>query len=99
MQTIHKFALDVPTAGTTLTLTMPMGAKVLSIQTLTDNRWPYVWALVDKAKPTAQRLFRILATGMDIQPNWAMGQYVGTFQTLDDVSGTLVFHVFDRGDQ
>jgi hypothetical protein len=75
--------------GPRVTLEMPQGAKIVSLQ-VQDNQ-PQIWALVDPSEWKISRTFRALPTGVEF--NAAGLTYVGTFQIND---GTLVFHIFEE---
>lgn len=90
MRTIWKYELDV--VGE-LNIEMPVGAKVLCVQT--QGGFPCLWAEVDDHMKKINRTFRVIGTGHDMEPvgdglnGW---KYVGTFQMH---GGNLVFHVYD----
>jgi hypothetical protein len=72
---------------------MPQSAELLSVQC--QAGWPCVWAMVDTDEPMVLRDFGLVATGEPCERIRA-GKHVGTFQMRD---GTLVFHLFDLGEQ
>lgn len=84
--TIWKF--EVPLLGENA-IDMPRGARILSVQ-VQDHR-PYVWAVVDPAKPVVRRGLRWFATG-ESRVN-AHAPFIGTVQL-----GSYVFHLFDFGE-
>ncbi len=88
--TIWKFPLPAP--DDVVTLMMPRGAVVLSVQV--QHETPCVWALVDPEAPKVPRRFRWAGTGhpLDLRGFW---KFVGTFQLH---GGDLVFHLFDLGE-
>lgn len=65
---------------------MPVGAKLLDVQTQRDV--VYLWALVDPTKETEERTFHIYGTGHGVGDG---GDYIGTAQ-----DGPFVWHVFER---
>lgn len=69
---------------------LPVGAKVLAVQTQFDE--PQLWALVDvdAGEKTSGRAFLTYGTGH--QHEGIDGDYVGTYQLR---GGCLVFHVFE----
>ncbi len=85
MNAIWKYTIQ----GPRVTLEMPQGAKILSLQV--QNNQPKIWALVDTYQPNVSRTFRAIPTGSEFD---AAGlTYIGTFQ-IDD--GWLVFHLFEE---
>jgi len=80
---VWKFSL--PATGT-FELEMPVGARVLAVQT--QNHSPFMWALVDPDAPKEQRRFRIVGTGHPAHDE----PYLGTFQLQ---GGSFVFHLFE----
>lgn len=87
MKTIWKYSLNVDDI---VTLEMPEGAEVLTIQTQYGE--PQIWALVDPIKPSVKRHFRVYGTGHNISYNILKENYIGTFQMYQ---GQLVFHLFE----
>jgi len=85
--TIWKF--DVPVQDE-LTVPMPDGAKVLTVQM--QGGQPCVWALVDPDRPVRGRQFAWRGTGHETD-SLAPLMYVGTVQMMN---GSLIFHLFDR---
>lgn len=79
--TIWKFPLD----PATLSLTMPMGAEILSLHL--KGKTPTIWALVDETAPTENVPIEIYGPGHTLPAN--PGKFIGAFQT-----GPYVFHVF-----
>jgi len=87
---IYKYELNPYHALTELSI--PIGAKVLCVQTdgKTDN--PCVWALVDKDEEyLEERVFGIIPTGVPF--NGERTEYIGTFQMG---GGHFVGHVFEK---
>lgn len=70
-----------------VTLDMPIGAKILSVQA--QGAEICMWALVNTDAKTEKRNFVVYGTGYEI-PGGRMS-YVGTAQ----IAGGLVFHVFE----
>lgn len=68
---------------------LPVGARILSIQTQDDGE-PYLWALVDPYAPAKEVSFETYGTGWDVPDD--PGTYIGTYQEVD----TYVWHVFMR---
>lgn len=88
--TIWKFVIE---PGDTVIIGMPKGAQVLSV----DSQYgvPCVWALVDPDAPKVLRKFRMAGTAHHVEKKHTKN-FVGTFQ-LD--GGSLVFHLFDLGEE
>jgi len=89
MKKILKYPIQI---ADEFELSMPVGALLLSVHTQADE--PKIWALVDPDAETAVRRFSLRATGEDVtglNPGW----FVSTFQIQ---GGSLVFHLFDRGE-
>ena len=92
MKTIHKYHIPVED---TVDIWMPVGAKVLTVQSQNDRG--FIWALVDVIKPEAVqgdtnlRRFHTLGTGHPVGDR-KLGEYIGTYQLH---GGSLVFHVFE----
>jgi len=89
MKTIWKYQLKTTDEQE---IEMPLGAKILTVQTQYDK--PCIWCEVfsDPLK-TAPRTIKIFGTGHPIEDNYP-GEYIGTYQ-IDGGNG--IFHVFDRG--
>lgn len=74
---------------------MPKGAEILSAQA--QNNVPCIWALVSSTTPLVQRKFRVLGTGFPIpEDSLSNMKFVGTIQQN---GGTLVWHLFDLGEE
>ncbi len=86
MKTIYKYPLSI---GTKNVIEMPIGAKILDLQT--QNGTPGIWAMVDSGNQKVQRIFEIYGTGHMIDGPTDK-DYVGTFQVSN---GAFVFHVFE----
>lgn len=83
--TIWKFG--IPVMENVVTVHMPRAAHILTVQM--QHGEPKLWALVDPNAPMEPRYFRWFGTGYALPD--ALGQYVGTVQSLH---GSLVFHLF-----
>ncbi len=86
-QTVWKFAIPI---GDEFSLTMPGGAKILTVQTQFDQ--PFIWALLDPSAPIEMRHFRLAGTGHPVSAGDRL-KHVGTFQLR---GGELVFHLFEK---
>ncbi len=84
---IFKYSL-VP--GDYLTLQMPKGAEILSVQCQKDTAC--IWALVDPDQPLETRKFRWAGTGHPITETKKQLKFIGTFQMR---GGDLIFHLFE----
>lgn len=75
MKSVYKYPLTAAVNG----INMPGGAKVLSVQEqpgfMGMGHGVYLWAEVDPKATTEKRVFRLVATGGQIDPAWL---YVGT---------------------
>ncbi len=92
MLSIYKYPVTLDDS----VIHMPMGAKILDVQTQSPDNLPFIWVLIDTNLPKVDRHFRVYGTGhtvSSIAVDYA--EYVGTFQTHD---GALVFHLFDLGE-
>lgn len=90
MKTIWKFTLRVADSQALL---MPLGARVLSVQTQFDR--PQLWVLLDDTETTHEnRTFAICGTGHPAPADTS--RFIGTFQLKE---GALVFHVFETTPQ
>ncbi len=90
MITIHKYEIIIRNE---LTIAMPAGARILSVQVQHDM--PQVWAMVDSTAPHRRRQFSIRGTGHPAD-GVTPALFIGTVQMA---AGSLVFHVFDRGEE
>lgn len=87
-KTIWKFTIT----PTKLTVKMPKGAELLSVQT--QNNMACIWALVYPENKPEERFFEVFGTGHDVPCDMGIDRkFIGTFQ-LD--AGSLVFHLFER---
>jgi hypothetical protein len=88
MQTIYKYPLEMEDEQT---LSLPMGAKILSVQTQRET--PCIWALVDIGSnlPFQDRVFILRGTGHPINESSLL--YIGTFQLEN---GEFIFHLFEK---
>lgn len=73
-------------------IAMPRGAQLLTVQEQQGEAC--LWALVDSTQPDVLRKIGIYGTGHEIKREG--GKYFATFQMM---SGQLVFHVFDYGEE
>lgn len=90
MKIIYKYEILKP--KNTLSIKMPSGAKILSVQT--QDNIPCISALVETDKPPALRFFKLCATGVPV--NFAGDlPYIGTF----NIDGAMFFHLFDAGEE
>lgn len=87
MRKIFKY--PIPIAGE-FELSLPEGARPLSVQVQDDQ--PCLWALVDPAKETVQKRFRLAGTGHPIE-NAETLSFIDTFQLG---TAAKVFHVFEE---
>lgn len=83
--TVWKFPIPV---NDTVTIPMPIGAEVLSVQLQHDDAC--VWARVDREMPMEPRRFHWRGTG---HPADGLGRFVGTILVH---GGELVFHLFEE---
>jgi hypothetical protein len=83
MKTIYKYTLKMTDSQT---ISMPIGAKILSVQN--QNHTVTLWAEVEDALPTEDRIFFVVGTGMPIPSNPL--NYIGTVQTY-----AFVWHIFE----
>tara|TARA_R110000803_G_scaffold20201_16_gene52282 strand:- start:539 stop:799 length:261 start_codon:yes stop_codon:yes gene_type:complete len=81
---IYKYEFEVVDE---LTIAMPRGARVLSVDV--QRGAPCMWALVDPDELPLNRKFAVYGTG---HPMDQVGEFVGTFQMA---GGLLVFHLFE----
>lgn len=89
---IWKFAVQPEDS---FKVTMPKGAKVLSVAT--QHGAPMMWALVDADAAPVERRVHVFGTGHAVPASVAMGsEFAGTFQLH---GGALVFHVFVEGER
>lgn len=85
MKNILKYPFEI---NDTVTIRMPGGAKVLSIQY--QGNIPTIWAMVDTYNREAHREFFVFGTGHDI-PSATTITYLATIQ---DPNG-FVWHIFE----
>ena len=87
-KTIWKFELETTDKQT---LKMPVGAKILTVQT--QNEKPCLWALVDPNAEKEDRFIEVFGTGHPIGCDMGVDRkYISTYQLR---GGSLVFHVFE----
>lgn len=88
MLTIWKYEV---TAEDYFTLSLPIGAKPLSVQV--QGEAPQMWMLLDKDETIyTDRRFRVAGTGHPISESADALQHIDTFQLYH---GGLIFHVFE----
>ena len=87
MVSIYKYKLS---DSDELTINMPKGAKILSIQVQAGI--PCMWVLVDEMADREDRYFQTKGTGQEI-PNIEGLTYISTFQ-----EPPFVWHLFERKD-
>ena len=87
MKTIYEYPIPI---GDNFLIEMPIGAKILTVQT--QNDVPQLWASVDTEQFFETRYFSLFGTGHRISDDFN-GVYIGTFQ-ID--GGQFVFHLFER---
>ena len=75
--------------GDIVTLALPIGARVLSVEPQGASAALKLWALVDPNADPELRRFRLAGTGHEITDNVS---HISTFQLQD---GQIVFHVFE----
>lgn len=93
--TIYKYHLDI--IGRPFPVMMSEGARILSFKM--NNGDFVVWALVKVDAPMVERWLSLVGTGHPC--NFAEDdgvEYVGTVQNNSEI-GTLVWHLFDRGEK
>lgn len=85
MKVIWKYEIDLDGL-----VRMPLGAKVLTVQT--QNDLPHIWVEVDNEQSRYEmRRFEQVATGGFVPTR---ATYIGTFQLE---RSQLVFHLYDLG--
>ena len=87
MKKVSKLDLELVYSQT---VAVPVGAKVLCVQT--QDGLPKLWIYCDKSARKELREFLIHGTGHDIDDEGNALTYIGTFQLS---GGALVFHVFE----
>ena len=85
MQTIWKFPVSVDDY---FEVTMPIGSKVLSVQT--QRGLPAMWAAVDSEADVETRGFCLRGTGHPLDSTES--RFIGSFQLY---GGNLVYHLFE----
>ena len=90
---IFKYKLSVEDS---VSVEMPVGAKVLSVGVQNVNEI-FVWALVDdKSKKMEDRVFCIFGTGHEVPIDFSL-VFVGTVHMdLSPFPGNLVWHIFEK---
>ena len=89
MITIYKYEIPITDR---FTLELPIGAKILTVQTRRGNTKGSIWAIVESKVEKETRTFRLFGTGhtFDMGENY---KYINTFQTH---GGCLVWHLFEE---
>jgi hypothetical protein len=100
-QTRVVWKFPIPNTGSIcVVVTMPKGARVLSVATQVET--PTLWALVDPGALKVERRLMVLMTGQN-----TVAEVPDTGQRLDEAAfigttllmgGSLVLHVFDFGE-
>lgn len=94
MKTIWKYSLVQHGFKDRITLNIPHGAEVLSLQIDQKNNHPSIWVLVDPEATMTKRVFELFGTGHEIHYDMGIDrEYVGTYQYQN---GKFVGHVFER---
>lgn len=75
---------------------LPRGAQLLHVGA--QGSKAYVWALCDPDAPKVSRGVAVYPTGVGLPPVLHGADYVGTL-SLNEQGHSLVFHVFDGGEQ
>lgn len=86
MKQIWKYTLSVSDHPF---ITMPKGAKVLSVDVQHGD--VQVWVLVDPEAPKELRGFRVAGTGQPLEEKIESMRFIGTVQI-----GDLVWHIFEE---
>ncbi len=86
LQVIWKF--PVPVRAEPTMVAMPIGARILSVQTQREEIC--IWALVDPDEDREERRFLVVATGQTFDPTGM--DYLGTVQIN---GGIRIFHVWE----
>lgn len=94
-KTVWKYKLS---AKPFVELEMPIGAQILSVQSILNIADPdpkelaYLWAMVDPEMRLEKRRFIIIPTGVEMGDDVQGHSYVGTIQMQ---SGDIILHVFE----
>lgn len=88
---ILKYAFHI---ADTSAVTMPAGARILSVQYQESSGETCIWALVDPGAIDATRALRIFWTGGEVDVP-VDTPFLGTVQLY---GGATVLHVFDLGE-
>lgn len=87
-QVIYKYPVELGTFA----LTLPRGARILSVQT--QQGWAKLWALVSTDAKEETRQFASYPTGYPIEVESSRELvYIGTFQLE---GGHLIYHLFEQ---
>ena len=87
---IYKYGL--PGIEGRVTLKMPEGATIMHVASVNDI--VCVWVRVKPDRPVVDRTLALVGTGSSMEPEVALGLYIGSAITLN---GRLVWHAFDLG--
>lgn len=87
---IYKYGL--PGTQGVVRISMPEGATILKVASVNDV--VCLWARVKPDQRIVKRKLALVGTGESMEPDAALGIYVGSAITLN---GRLVWHVFDLG--
>jgi hypothetical protein len=90
MKTVWKFPIVIED---TFELELPEDAEILHVDSQ-EQRYAYLWALVDPDVPKERRRFRLAGTGHPIDDSLEITglEHVGSFQLH---GGRLVYHLFE----
>lgn len=77
-----------------LTIKMPIGSKILCVQTDQKTNIPCIWALVYPENELEERYFELFGTGYSVFNDMGVDRvYIGTYQYQ---KGEFVGHLFER---
>lgn len=86
-KTIWKYSLQLTDLQS---LSLPQGAEILTVQA--QGGGLYLWAIVDPARETEERVIGIIGTGNPVITGGDIDRrYIATVQR-----GSFVWHVFER---
>ncbi len=88
MRAVYKYPVPVDDS---VTIEIPSGSRILTVQFQEPHGYPYLWALVNPSAPPEMRHFMLVGTGDPIETSDDL-LYIGTFQLR---GGTLVYHLFE----
>ena len=91
MKTVYKYELSAKDPGDYIKISIPSAAILVCVKEQFGN--VCLWAEVDTANETKERLFQVFATGQEQPQQMGIGRaYVGT---VFFNCGGLVFHVYE----